>query len=140
MGARKEHRDAQHSRRYFDQVVEEHRYSRADEVVAGRLYDRALRERDIQLEANAATIAGLQAQVASLAAERDEARAQIDILTAERDQQQRRADRQAEWAGQMRDAFLATKRKHEKLSGIVRLGWPAEEYHRWHKIYEEMNP
>ena len=128
MGARKEHRDAQHSRRHFDRLAEEQRYARS--------YERALREAHQRLDEQAAQIATLQGQVASLTTERDAARAETDRLTSERDWQQERADRQAAWAGQMRDNWLATRANWHRLSEIVRLALTPEQYHTYRQIVE----
>ena len=128
MGARKEHRDAQHSRQYFDRLAEEQRYARS--------YEKALREAHQQLDEYEATVAALQAQVATLRNDVAGLEAENAVLSNDLERERERADRMAGWAGKMRDNWLATRANWHRLSEIVRLALTPEQYHTYRQIVE----
>ena len=134
MGARKEHRDARASRRYFDQVLEDHR-------LAGNTDQRALNESHQRLlDDYAAQVGALQAQLDNLRGDVARLEAEKAGLAEALETERRRADRMAGWAGTMRDNWLAEQRGHQKLSEIVRLALTPEQYHRYREIVQETTP
>ncbi len=131
MGARKEHRDAQASRRYFDRILEDHRR-------AGNADQRALNESHQRL------LDGYAAQVDTLQAQADTLRGDVGRLEAEKaglaealETERRRADRMAGWAAQMKDNWLAEKANRQELSQIVSLALTPEQYHNYRQIVKE---
>jgi septal ring factor EnvC (AmiA/AmiB activator) len=133
MGVKQEQRFQALDRQRIDALVNEYLYTKADQILAGRIHDQALRDANRQLEDAHADIEELERQLACQAREISDLRA---MLAREREQTNGlrwQRDFYMTWY----DRYQVLLAEYREIWQIVHLAMSPSRYHMYREIVLE---
>lgn len=134
MSSKSYNRGSAQIREQIDREQTGRRYTKREEVLAGRVYDAAMAGQIKTIEEQEAKIKELETRLAEAEEQVKLKQADLNLVRYELDAAQKHIAHLIEWQEAYRAAMEGHKEKHHILSQVIRVGLTPGRYHELHEL------